>query len=231
MIPSTLIFLSIFVVLWMVTSTIVTSRNGLKQKANKKIILFEQEYNARLEALQVRVTEMERYEQARMKRRIMELSEKPTPTLAERRELAWMKAEQSDHGVCSTSTHLESPFILWDREQHASSSSIQPYLTADWATTEKHGITAITGTAFHLLTSPIFGQPFRRVSYVLVRINQSCPWERLAIAHVVGESIQDIIHRHLQKKFIIPMEALASPGSEGMRWDPETNEWYIPEYN
>ena len=229
MIPSTVVFLVAVFIIWTIMSSASMARKDLKQKASKKLTPFEQDYHARLEALQARVADMEWYEQARIKRRIMELSEKPTPTLAERRELTWMKAEQSDHGTCASSTQLESPYTIWNREQHGVIHSNRPYVSADWTAAEKQSITAIAGTIFHIMTSPLYAQPFRRISYVLVRVNQSCPWMRLQIAHELEESVQDIVHQHLQKQSVIPLGSMISPAPAGARWDPEMNEWYIPE--
>jgi hypothetical protein len=227
MIPNIVFLLLItYFVFWTIITTAEVVRTELKKKALHHTALLEKDYHARLEALQLRLIEYERQEKDRIGRRIIELSEKPSPTLEERRELSWMKADQSEYSECATSTYLESAYIVWDREQGGASIAIHPYLTVDWMIAEKQGMTAIAGTIFHLLTSPLIGRPFRRASYILVRVNESCPWKRLLIIHEEGADFLYIVYQHLQH--FIPNGPMVPPAPKDARWDPEMHEWYIP---
>jgi hypothetical protein len=201
-----------------------TRRERVKQEAHQQQLLLEKDYNARLEAMQARIIEYEQQQQLQTRNRIMELSEKQDPTLAERRELSWMKAEQREHHTCVTWPYLEISDLITD---YSTPNPIYPYQTADWATAEKQGMTANTGTVFHVMSSPLLDYPFRRASYVLARINQSCPWKRLVIVHEEGTDIQNIVHQHLSD--FTPLGPMVPPAPAGARWDPETHQWYTPE--
>jgi hypothetical protein len=181
--------------------------------------------------MRLRLAEEARQEQARIWNRIMELSEKFNPTLNERRELAWMKAEQTHHGECSGMlSYLESPSILWDHTGVPPTPLPlqQPFLEQDWVAAEHRSKTANAGTIFHLASSALLGRPFRYATHVLVRTDQVCPWERMIIVHEKGSAIQDMIHQHLHKKSLTPYGPISSVPSAA-RWDSELNEWYLPE--
>jgi hypothetical protein len=199
-------------------------RERLKQEVHQNQSLLEKEYNARLDAMQARLVAYEHEKQLHTRNRITELSEKQTPTLAERRELSWMKAEQREHHECVTWPYLEISDLITD---YSTPNPIYPYQAANWAAAEKQGMTANVGTVFHVLSSPLLGYPFRRASYVLARVNQACPWKRLVIVHEEGTDIQNIAHQHLSD--FTPIGPMAPPAPAGARWDSETHEWYTPE--
>jgi len=214
----------IFLMIYLRAELRVLRRERVKQEAHQHQLLLEKEYNERLEAMQARIIEYEQQKQSQMRNRITELSEKQMPSLAERRELSWMKAEQREHHECVTSPYLEIADLITD---YSTPNHIYPYQTVDWTTAEKQAMTANAGTVFHLLSSPLIDYPFRRASYILARVNQSCPWKRLVIVHEDGAAIQDIAHQHLSD--FSPIGPMAPPAPKGARWDPETHEWYTPE--
>lgn len=239
MIPGIFFILATSLFVWVlhvrIQSGIQIHEEFRQKMRNQYAAIMEKECQQRLETMRLRLAEEARQEQARIWNRIMELSEKFNPTLDERRELAWMKAEQTHHGECSSMpSYLESPSILWD---HTGVAPIplplqQPFLERDWVAAEHRSKTANVGTIFHLASSALIGRPFRYATHILVRTDQICPWERMIIVHEQGSNIQDIIHQHLYKKSwstVWTRASIISSVPSAARWDSELNEWYLPE--